>query len=63
MARDIPITVRIDDRINRFLSVQAKRERRAKANLVAIIVEEWCELHGCPEEEMCEASVKPGDAR
>ena len=45
MARDITTSVRLEEMLDKFLAHIAKNDRRAKASLFAIIIEDFAKDH------------------
>jgi hypothetical protein len=45
MARDITTSVRLEEMLDKFLTHIAKNDRRAKASLFAIILEDFAKDH------------------
>ena len=46
MARDITTSVRTEEMLDKFLTHIAKNDRRAKASLFAIVIEDFAVDHG-----------------
>lgn len=49
MARDIPTTVRTEEMLDKFIAHLAKKDRRSKATLMAIVIEDFAIDHGYTE--------------
>ena len=49
MARDITTSVRLEEMLDKFLTHMAKNDRRAKASLFAIILEDFAKDHDYSE--------------
>ena len=45
MARDITTSVRLDEPLDKFMTGIAKNDRRTKATLFYLIIEDWAKEH------------------